>query len=268
MNLIGEKVKHMEFGIGTIIKVDKPRILKPEIVIDFDGIHKWVKYTDFDSEVAVAVRDDVQRFIRAESAATKERLDPTIKRNDFEINEKRKKISREAEELAREQLQPGETLLYCDKESSIGCFGIIFFIPSLFCIIVIVNSYFESLGRGFGDGDMATLVIFTSISLLFAWPAYHSTFQKIKNHYFITDKRLCIREVNAFGKVIQRVIPINTIMNAYTMTSKGTKRKYSSTTYLVVQTKNGNFIKFAPPSNPRFMCDALNKIRRSNQNGF
>ena len=141
----------------------------------------------------------------------------------------------ESEQLARSELEPGENLLYSDKEWAlgfvgIGCLGIVLILPGLFFACVAIDTLSESVGF---------FIFFLILAVLFTAPAYYMIFQNPKNHCFITDKRLCIREINFFGKWKNRDIPLNMIDKAYVTSNRGKPARKRTVYRLRVKTKNG-----------------------------
>ena len=152
----------------------------------------------------------------------------------------------ESKQLAESELQPGETLLYSDKNWPMGCLGIAVLSPviliGLFFAYVAIDTLSESVGFS---------IFFIILAILFIAPVYYMTFQEPKNYCFITDKRVCVREVNFFGKWKNRDIPLDMIEKTFMV---GTRRRSRPTLYAV--TKNGEKVKITK-IHPYQMREAL-----------
>ena len=254
MNLIGEQVLHSDFGSGTILKIDNPRVYRPNVWADFDGTRRKFEILAFFSGQATANRNEVQQYIVAVYAAINERHDLATGQSKFVDTKIRKKYRMQAQTLASGQLQPGETLLCCDKKATLGCFSVAFLLPSLFCLYLgadglIMKNTNDDMSWPYG-------VVFLIAGIWLLWGAYYGVFLSGKNHYCITDARLCIREFNAFGKPKNMDIPISTITYAALRSTKSKNRRGGPITYLDVFTEKGRAASFTSPS-VRLMSDVL-----------
>ena len=155
-------------------------------------------------------------------------------------------------ERARRRMEPGETLLYCDREKiSLGAA-----VLTLICgLYIAFCGLFLWLSEW--PGVTASTVFMLLFGMIFTYFFLLQAFRAIQNFYFVTDKRLCIYEVNYLGKAKKRDFPANSIQEAYLVIS--TDENIGKTTHIKVKAKNGKPVGITP-LNARAMLSAIRKI--------
>jgi hypothetical protein len=254
MNLIGEQVNHKGMGIGTITRVNMSESNKPIICVKINGLEKMFEYRDFVRGDVTAVRDDVQKFILAEAGAQAETQknahDDLLK----EVSARKSTIRRReaAEILLRGQLQLGETLIHCDKDTSSTFKGVISLIPGAIFFISGIG-YFTSTRADVG------MLFYLGIGVLLLWYAFCQFTKANKNHYFVTDKRLGIREAYAFKRAKNIDIPINEIAGAYEKRVGRRSPRVRTRIIRTVKMKDGKTIQINNNICFLLMTDAIKK---------
>jgi uncharacterized protein with PQ loop repeat len=245
MNLIEERVNYKISGMGTVKKVNKP-LQNPKIHVIFDdGDEGLFEYSDFIRGDITAVRDEVQQHILSVAEKSKNYMDK-------EKNAKGRRLRKATEKFKRDRLQPGENLKHFDRFSTIPL-GLILLLPGLFFAMFSVAEIIR-LKDGYGQPGVAVFIF--AITALLLWCAFCYLTKINKNHYFVTDKRLGIREAFVFKKTRNIDIPIHEISSASYRSV--TLRKGGSYVYLTVHKKDGESIVIKK-SNLLLMEDAINK---------
>jgi len=152
---------------------------------------------------------------------------------------KNENYKKAVERLVHDQLQPGENLLRYDKKIT-RPLSVFVFIISAFCILYGIR-YFVGANPFIGE------LFILGIGVLLLWYAFFQFTKGNKNHYFVTDKRLCIREARAFGKARNIDIPINEIEGVNFRKRRNRMRRSTRGSIFIVRTKDGKSIIFKSP---------------------
>jgi len=249
MNLIGEQVNHESLGIGTIKLLNKASLLTPAIHVEFNDENNPLifEYENFSQGYITAVREDVQQYILATANKTKEYLN--------KVNTKRKRSLQKAEEkYMHGQLRPDETLMHFEMNRYAIPIGIFSFIFGAYFILDGVHYFTQS------DGSLLLALFLSAIGVLLLWCGFCKLTKIRKNHYFVTNKRLGIREAFVFKQEKNIDIAINEIESvSYNRSGAG---RYNHETYLIINTKDGTAVELNTPYLALMEYAIRNEVRR------
>jgi len=149
----------------------------------------------------------------------------------------------EAVELARKALQPGEKLLYSEKQSNawVGI-GVIMMIAGVIWVGLLLYALIWNIldGSSLDAGIIILLVIFIFIGVFFLFYAgFYRAVIIPKNINIITDRRLCVRGKSLFGKPIDRDFTLASIEKTYITKERRGKALVS---FISVKMKNENAV--------------------------